>query len=69
MKRTNRKMIVFSTVNSSFPFEIIKRIKRMCGIKIFAIFAVRTFNFAAVLLCVRADAFMLYVTLKTEGAL
>ena len=48
VKRTHRKVIVFSAVNSKLLFKVVKRIKSVSGIKIFVIFTVATLDLAVV---------------------
>ena len=48
----HRKVIVVSVVNRKLLFKIFKRVKRMCSIKIFVIFAVATLNLSVMSRCV-----------------
>ena len=45
IKRTHGKVIVFAKVNSKLCFEVGKRVKFVCGVEVFVIFAVRTLYF------------------------
>lgn len=59
VKRTHRKVIVISVMNSKLLFKIIKRIKPMKSIEIFIIFSVRTLNLAIMTRSIRRNELML----------
>ena len=63
IKRAHRKIVVVSVVNRKLLFKIVKRVKRMCSIKIFVIFAVRALNLSVMSRCVGLYEFVPYATL------
>ena len=69
----HRKVIVVSVVNRKLLFKIFKRVKRMCSIKIFVIFAVATLNLSVMSSCVGLYEFVPYAPLfeasSNSGAL
>ena len=48
VKRTHRKVVVFAKMDGKLSLEIHKRVEFVGSIKIFVIFAVRTFHFSVV---------------------
>ena len=62
-KRTHRKGVILSAVNSQLLFEIIEGIELMRGIKVFVIFAVRALNLTIVSRSEGTNELVLYTTL------
>ena len=65
-KRSHRKRIVPSVMNSKLLFEIIERKELVSCIKVFIIFSVRAFNFAVMPGSIRANEFV--VNMQSGGS-
>ena len=63
IKRTHGKVIVFAKVNSKLCFEVGKRVKFVCGVEVFVIFAMGTLYLTVVSGSVRFYQLVLYATL------
>lgn len=62
-KRTHRKVVIFSTVNSKLSLEIIKRVELFHGIEIFVVLTMRTLHLPIMSWGKRPDELVVNTTL------